>query len=40
MPAKAFILQELLEVVWHSNQIELDLSLVEVNSGGVNVSEN
>lgn len=40
MPAERLIFQELFEIVWHSDQVELDLPVLEMNSCRVNVSEN
>ena len=39
MAGEAFIFQKLLEVVWHSHQINFDDSVLEMNSRGMDISE-
>ena len=39
MAAEALVLQKLLEVVWHANEVELDLAIFHVDPCRVHISK-
>ena len=39
MSAEALVLEQFLEIVWHSNQVELDLLIFEMNPRRVYISK-
>lgn len=39
MSAEALIFKQFFEVIWHSNQIQFDLLIFQMNSSRVHISE-